>query len=83
MKDVLKARLLLKCQRPTSPKQVWRQFQGDYSYNWIRQKLDELYEFGLLAKRKGGNKKARNKVFYTTKDDEDIEWAKNYLKGED
>ena len=83
MKDELKARLLIKCQRPISPKQVWRQFRGDYSYNWIRQKLDELYEFGFLAKRKGGNKKARNKVFYTTKDDEDIEWAKNYLKGED
>lgn len=82
MNEELKARLILKCKNPASPKDIWARFQGDYSYNWIRQKLDELHTFGILEKRKGGKGRKRNVVYYTTKDEDKIVEAEKFLKGE-
>lgn len=81
MNEELKAKLIVKCQNPTSPTQVYNRLNREYSYNWIRQKLDDLDFKGILEKRKGGNGKRGNKVYYTA-EKEDVEKALQFLNGE-
>lgn len=81
MDETLKAKLIVKTKTPSCPTEIYNRLNREYSYNWVRQKLDDLNFKGIIEKSKGGTGKKGNKVYYTA-DSEDVEKALQFLKGE-